>query len=82
VEIDPRSISALNQLAWVLATNSEAQIRNGAKAIELARQADQLSGGKTPIILHTLAASYAESRQFFQAVETAPRRVEPGRHRR
>jgi protein O-mannosyl-transferase len=71
LQIDPRSISALNQLAWVLATNSEAQIRNGAKAIELARQADQLSGGKNPIILHTLAAAYAESRQFSQAVETA-----------
>jgi tetratricopeptide (TPR) repeat protein len=71
LQIDPRSISALNQLAWVLATNSEAQIRNGAKAIELARQADQLSGGKNPIILHTLAAAYAESGQFSQAVETA-----------
>ncbi|HJX25083.1 MAG TPA: tetratricopeptide repeat protein, partial [Chthoniobacterales bacterium] len=71
LQIDPRSISTLNQLAWVLATNSEAQIRNGAKAIELARQADQLSGGKNPIILHTLAAAYAESGRFSQAVETA-----------
>jgi len=71
LQIDPRSISVLNQLAWVLATNSEAQVRNGAKAIELARQADQFSGGQNPIILHTLAAAYAESGQFSQAVEAA-----------
>ena len=71
LQIDPRSISALSQLAWVLATNSEAQIRNGAKAIELAREADQFSGGQNPMILHTLAAAYAETGQFSQAVETA-----------
>jgi tetratricopeptide (TPR) repeat protein len=71
LQIDPQSISTLNQLAWVLATNSKAQIRNSARAVELARQANQLSGGKTPIILHTLATAYAENRQFSQAVATA-----------
>jgi tetratricopeptide (TPR) repeat protein len=76
LQIEPRSISALNQWAWVLATNSQAQIRNGAKAIELAQQADQISGGRNPIVLRTLAAAYAEDRQFAPAIETVQRALE------
>jgi protein O-mannosyl-transferase len=76
LQIEPRSISVLNQWAWVLATNSQAQIRNGAKAIELAQQADQISGGQNPIVLRTLAAAYAEDRQFAQAIETVQKALE------
>src|SRR5207302_6802928 len=42
LEISPQSISALNNLAWLLATGSNASLRNGARAIQLATQADQL----------------------------------------
>src|SRR5205823_14820430 len=40
---------ARNNLAWLLATSSDASIRDGPKAMELAKQAVQLSGGKIPI---------------------------------
>ncbi len=33
----------------------------------------QLSGGKNPIVLRTLAAAYAESGHFKEAIETAQR---------
>ncbi len=35
-------------IAWRLATSPNSQLRNGAKAIELARQTDQLAGGGNP----------------------------------
>jgi protein O-mannosyl-transferase len=70
LRISPQSVSALNNLAWLLATNSDASLRDGAKAIQLARQADQLSGGTNALALRTLAAGYAEGGQFEKAIET------------
>jgi protein O-mannosyl-transferase len=71
LKISPGSVSAQNNLAWVLATCSDASLRNGSKALELARQADQLSGGDNPVVLRSLAAAYAEVGQFAKAVEVA-----------
>jgi tetratricopeptide (TPR) repeat protein len=73
---EPDSILALNNLAWLLATSSNAAVRDGAKAAQLANQADRLAGGNDPIILHTLAAAYAENRQFPEAVAAAQRALE------
>jgi tetratricopeptide (TPR) repeat protein len=61
----------LNDTAWMLATNPNASIRNGTEAVELAQRALQISGGKDPAILHTLAAAYAETGRFPEAVQTA-----------
>jgi len=71
LEISPRSVSALTNLAWLLATCSNASFRNGTKAIELAGEADQLSGGTNTLVLRALAAAYAESGQFGKAIEIA-----------
>ena len=76
LEIAPNSILPLNNLAWVRATCPDASLRDGTKAVELAQQADQLSGGKNPIFIRTLAAAYAESGQFNDAIETARRALE------
>ena len=62
---DPHSRS---NAAWVLATSSDASIRDGAKAVELAQQAVSLSGGKEPLFFRTLAAAYAETGRFSDAV--------------
>jgi len=76
LEIAPRSPVTLNSLAWVLSTCSDAQIRNGSRAIQLAQQADQLDGGKNPVFARTLAAAYAESGRFNDAIEAAQRALE------
>ncbi len=76
LKIEPRLLAAQNQLAWVLATCSDASVRNGFESVELARQANELSGGRNPIFLHTLAAAYSESGNFTDAVETATRALE------
>ena len=64
---------SLDHTAWLLATSSEASVRNGPKALALARQLNQLPGGNNPALLDTLAAAYAESGQFPEAVDAAQR---------
>jgi serine/threonine-protein kinase len=54
-----------------LATYPKNSVRNGAEAITLALQANQLCGGKDPVVLQTLAAAYAEGGQFAEAITTA-----------
>ena len=76
LRIDPQSVLTLNNLGWLLATCADPSVRNGARAVEVAARADLLSGGEDPLILHTLAAAYAENGQFSQAVETAERALQ------
>ena len=76
IRLQPKSVRALNQLAWLLATSPEASVRNGPRAVELAQQALRLAGSREPAVLGTLAAAYAEAGQFSKAAETAQQAVE------
>jgi protein O-mannosyl-transferase len=67
----PDDLALLNETAWILATNPNASIRNAAEAVELAERAVQLSSGKEPAVLGTLAAAYAEAGRFPEALQTA-----------
>jgi Flp pilus assembly protein TadD len=71
LEIKPQYMPAQNNLAWALATNPDASLRNGAKAVQLAQQANQSSNGKNLLVLRTLAAAYAETGQFTTALTIA-----------
>ena len=70
IRVKPSDAALLNDTAWMLATNPNASIRNGAEAVELAQRALKLSGNE-PAILGTLAAAYAEAGRFPEAVQTA-----------
>jgi tetratricopeptide (TPR) repeat protein len=73
LEIQPRDASALKNMAsvaWMLATCPDVSRRDGRKAIELAQRA-QLSAGENVTVLQTLAAAYAETGDFSDAVATA-----------
>ena len=61
----------LNNLAWIFATQKDPRYRNGAKALQLAKKACELTAYKQANFLDTLAAAYAEANQFDQAVLTA-----------
>ncbi len=76
LEIDPSNVAFQNNLALVLATSPTTSLRNGIKAIALAQQANQLSGGNQPLVLRTLAAAYAEVKRFPEAVETAQKALQ------
>jgi tetratricopeptide (TPR) repeat protein len=63
----------LARVAWLLATSPEASVRDGTRAVALAGQVEQLSGGRDPLINLALAAAYAEAGRFAEAIETARR---------
>jgi tetratricopeptide (TPR) repeat protein len=69
MSIDSKDVEACNQCAWLLAACPKDSIRDGKKAIEYARRASELSGGKTGRFLDTLATAYASDGQFDRAVE-------------
>jgi tetratricopeptide (TPR) repeat protein len=76
LKLEPNSTQVMNNLAWLRATCPEATFRNGARAIELAGRAVELSGGQNPNYLDTLAAAQAEAGRFSEAVETARKALE------
>jgi tetratricopeptide (TPR) repeat protein len=67
----PEDPHSRNNVAWVLATASDSSIRDGARAVGFAQEAVQLSGGREPRFLRTLAAAYAESGRFSEAIAVA-----------
>ncbi|MGA2035666.1 MAG: tetratricopeptide repeat protein, partial [Thermoguttaceae bacterium] len=71
-----QALIVLNFVAWTLATSPDDALRNGAQAVTAARDAVQLSGGRDPSVLDTLAAALAEAGQFSEAVQTAGQAVQ------
>jgi serine/threonine protein kinase len=61
-------LSALNNLAWLLATSEDSQMRDGAGAVVVAEKAVVATDRRNPVYLDTLAASYAEKGEFTNAV--------------
>jgi len=68
LQADTNSIYALNNLALLLATDSDARLRDGQRAVPLAEQACQITQYQNPIIIYTLASAYAEAGRFNDAV--------------
>lgn len=72
----PDNLQTLNDTAWVLATSSDAALRNGTEAVTLASHAVALTSGRQPTLLSTLAAAYAETGQFAKALELQNRAID------
>lgn len=67
----PDQVIVLNRCAWILATDPDASLRNGAEATALAQRAVRQTQGRDPAVLDTLAAAHAESGRFPEAVQVA-----------
>lgn len=67
----PDYLAALNGLAWLLATHPNPKFRDGSEAVRLASHAVKLTNGKDAGVLETLAAAYAESGDFTNALKSA-----------
>lgn len=76
VQLAPHWFLVLNNLAWMLATESDSKLRNGPQATQFAIRAVVAAGRNNPNALDTLAAAYAETGRFKDAAETAKRAVE------
>lgn len=71
--------AALTQnLAWLLATDPDATVRNGPEALTLAQAAVQLRPNDLGA-LHALSAAFAETGRFPEAVDVATRAVNVAR---
>src|SRR5258705_5409776 len=70
VKLTPNFADALNRLAWLLAVNPDAALRNGPEAVELAERACKESNYSQPAMVRTLAAAYAEAGRVDAAVQT------------
>ncbi|MCA9246476.1 MAG: tetratricopeptide repeat protein [Planctomycetales bacterium] len=75
---DPENGSVLNNLAWVLATSPNEALRDGIRAVELAKNACEHTEYKQGHILSTLAAAYAETGDFEKARQWSTKAVEIG----
>jgi tetratricopeptide (TPR) repeat protein len=70
LEAQPDLTEPLNNLAWLLATGPNANLRDGKKAVEYAEYACLVTKFKDPHLVGTLAAAYAEAGRFPEAIAT------------
>lgn len=71
IEQNPRQTISMVEAARILARSREATLRNGAEAMKLAAQANDLTKGTDPDVLDALGAAYAEAGEFQHALEAA-----------
>jgi tetratricopeptide (TPR) repeat protein len=69
VRLDPKAAGVVNNLAWLLSTCPQVEIRDGKRAVELATKTCELEQWKTASAIDTLAAACAEAGDFAQAVK-------------
>ena len=74
--INPDQVYVLNNLARMLATTTDTSLRDSPKGLALATQANHLSGGGNPVILQTLAVTYAQAENYGLAASTARHALE------
>lgn len=71
IELDTNVVIALNNLAWMLATDSDPHLRNGKEAVALAEHACERTHYQEAFLIGTLAAAYAEAGRYDDAVAAA-----------
>lgn len=76
LKADPKNSGVLNNLAWVLSTSPDDKVRDGKRAIELAKEACELTEYKKPHIISTLASAYAEAGDWDNAVKWSTKSIE------
>jgi tetratricopeptide (TPR) repeat protein len=77
----PESHDVLNNLAWLYATHPQAEFRNAAEALTLARRLCDATGHAIPAYLDTLAAALAELGEFPSAIEVTEKAIRLARGR-
>ena len=67
----PDGVDALHRIAWILATSPDNGVRNGGEAVTLAARACDITNQRHAASLAALAAAYAETGRFDEAVAMA-----------
>jgi Flp pilus assembly protein TadD len=71
LEAHPDDGNAMSNLAWIYATSPRSEQRDGRRAVDLATRAAAIAHDKNALVLRTLAAAYAETGRFDEAVASA-----------
>jgi len=71
LQISPDDADTLGNLSWLLATSPDDAARDGRRALDLAQRFQRLAPAGSPRPFDILAAAYAETGRFPQAVESA-----------
>jgi hypothetical protein len=69
VSTDPNYVSALNDLSWLRTTCTVEEVRDPARAVDLATRACELTDWKNHECLSVLAGACSESEQFAEALK-------------
>ena len=77
-DLKPDDSGVLNNLAWLLATSPDDALRDGKRAVELAKQACDVTDWEEAHIISTLAAAHAEAGDFEAARTYSRQAVEKG----
>ena len=77
-DLKPDDSGVLNNLAWLLATSPDDALRDGKRAVELAKQACDVTDWEEAHIISTLAAAHAEAGDFEAARTYSRQAVENG----
>ena len=78
LNVNADNSGVLNNLAWLLSTTPDDELRDGKRAVELSLKACKLTEYKQAHILSTLASSYAEADDFENALKWGKKAVEVG----
>ena len=69
IRLDPENVFAHNNQAWLWVTCADGRYRSGARAVDSATRACELTKWKKASNVDTLAAAYAEHGEFDKAVQ-------------
>jgi tetratricopeptide (TPR) repeat protein len=76
--LSPNDPWSIQDRAWFLMTCPDEKVQDNAKALELAKKASELPGGKDGVILETLAEAYFRQGDAAKAAETQKKALEIG----
>ena len=79
LKLEPSSMEAANNLAWLRATTPDATLRDALQAVQLAEMNARATSMQEPWALDTLAAAYASALRFDLAARVGERAVELAR---
>jgi len=68
--------TAYNSAAWILSTSKDNSLRDGKRALELARKACEMTAWQEPSFIDTLAAAHAETGAFDAALREQQRALD------
>lgn len=76
LHFSPNMVQALYNLSWILSGCEDDRFRNGEEAVKLAEKLCKITRYNQPLALDALAAAYAETGKFDEAVTITKKAIE------